>query len=57
MNDIGTGDIAALVGCKGVQSGDTLIDEDDKEEIILEGVSMPKPVFFCSIEANESRNS
>lgn len=51
------GDIGALVGCKNVRSGDTLIDELDQEKIILDGVKMPPPVFFCSIEAESSRDA
>jgi translation elongation factor EF-G len=45
------GDIGAILGCKNVRSGDTLIDEADSEKILLEGVKMPPPAFFCSIEA------
>lgn len=51
INDIGVGDIGAITGCKDIRSGDTIIDENDKEYIVLEGVKMPPAVFFCSIEA------
>jgi elongation factor G len=50
------GDIGAIVGCKEIRSGDTLLDEMDMEKIVLEGVRMPPPVFFCSIEPEESRD-
>ena len=38
---------------KEVHSGDTLIEKNDSQEIILPGVSMPPPVFFCSIAPEE----
>ena len=44
-----------MIGCKNIRSGDTIIDELDSERIVLEGVKMPPPVFFCSIEAQNSR--
>lgn len=56
LNEIGVGDIGAIVGCKDIRSGDTIIDENDNEKIILEGVKMPPPVFFCSIEPDNSRD-
>jgi len=56
LSEIGVGDIAAIVGCKNIRSGDTLIDENDQDRILLNGVNMPPPVFFCSIEAESSRD-
>ena len=56
LNEIGSGDIGAVMGLKNVRSGDTLIDEVDESRIVLEGVSMPPPVFFCSIEAESNRD-
>lgn len=56
LNEIGCGDIGAIVGCKDIRSGDTIIDEMDGERIVLEGVKMPPPVFFCSIEPENSRD-
>jgi elongation factor G len=56
MAEIGVGDIGAMIGCKNVRSGDTLIEENDTSRIILDGVKMPPPVFFCSIEAESSRD-
>ena len=56
MNEISVGDIGAITGLKNVRSGDTLIDELDTDKIILIGVHMPPPVFFCSIEAESSRD-
>lgn len=56
LSEIGVGDIGALIGCKNIRSGDTIIEENDQERIVLEGVKMPPPVFFCSIEAENSRD-
>ncbi|CAG9323281.1 FUSA [Blepharisma stoltei] len=50
VNEIGVGDIVALGGLKEVRSGDTLISKNDPEELVLAGVQMPPPVFFCRIE-------
>lgn len=56
ISEISAGDIGAITGLKNVRSGDTLIDESDPEKIILTGVNMPPPVFFCSIEAESARD-
>ncbi|CDW86051.1 translation elongation factor g [Stylonychia lemnae] len=56
LNEIGVGDIGAITGCKDIRSGDTLLEDLDEERIILEGVKMPPPVFFCSIEPENSRD-
>lgn len=42
---------------KGVRSGDTLIDELDTESRSLQfvGMNIPPPVFFCSIEPQQSQ--
>lgn len=55
LSEIAVGDIGAIIGCKNVRSGDTIIEETDPDRLILEGVKMPPPVFFCSIEAENSR--
>ena len=56
LEQAGVGDIAAITGCKDIRSGDTIIDETDTERITLEGVKMPPPVFFCSIEPENSKD-
>ena len=56
LSEIATGDIGAIVGCKNIRSGDTLIEEDDGERLVLDGLKMPPPVFFCTIEAESSRD-
>lgn len=50
LDEIKTGDIGALIGCKNIRSGDTIVDENSTSRALLSGVSMPPPVFFCSIE-------
>ena len=57
LNEIGCGDIGAMIGLKNVRSGDTLMDETEPNPIVLTGVKMPPPVFFCSIESESSRDS
>jgi elongation factor G len=54
LDQIKAGDIGALVGCKNIRSGDTIVDELNPTNSVLSGVNMPPPVFFCSIEARMS---
>ena len=54
LEEISAGDIGAIVGCKNVRSGDTILDETDDSKMLLSGVTMPPPVFFCSIEPDSS---
>ena len=56
VDEVGPGDITAVVGFKHVISGDTII-EDKSEERYLPGLDMPPAVFFCGIEASESKDS
>lgn len=56
LDEIRAGDIGAIVGCKNVRSGDTILEETDSSNIQLIGVNMPPPVFFCSIEAEMSKD-
>jgi elongation factor G len=56
INEIGVGDIGAIIGAKNLRSGDTIMEENDTNRIILDGVKMPPAVFFCSIEAESSRD-
>jgi len=55
LSEIAVGDIGAIIGCKNIRSGDTIIEDIDPDRIVLDGVKMPPPVFFCSIEAENSR--
>lgn len=56
IDELGVGDIGAITGVEGIRSGDTFLNEGDPERIILSGVTNPPPVFFCSIEAEYSRD-
>lgn len=49
--EIQEGDIVAISGLKTTKSGDTLIGKQDNEDIVLPGMDMPPPVFFCTLEA------
>jgi elongation factor G len=48
IDQIGAGDIAALVGLKNVFTGNTLCDE--KHPIVLEAIEFPEPVIEIVIE-------
>ena len=56
VEQIQAGDIGAIIGCKNIRSGDTMLDELDLSNTQIAGISMPPPVFFCSIEAELSRD-
>jgi elongation factor G len=48
IEDISTGDIAAVVGLKETKTGDTLCDESDP--ILIEAMRFPEPVIQQAIE-------
>ncbi len=48
VEEVHTGDIAAVVGLKNVSTGDTLCYED--EPIILKSIEIPEPVISVAIE-------
>ncbi len=48
IDEVYAGDICACVGLKGVNTGDTLCDED--KPIILESIVFPAPVISVAIE-------
>jgi len=48
INEVGAGDIAAIVGLKNTITGDTLCDE--KQPICLESMTFPEPVIKVAIE-------
>ena len=56
IEKIGVGDIGAIIGAKNLRSGDTIIDENDTNRIILNSIKNPPAVFFCSIEAESARD-
>ena len=48
IGEVGTGDIAAVVGLKNTGTGDTLCSESDT--IILERMTFPEPVISVAVE-------
>ncbi len=48
IKEVWAGDIAAVVGLKGVTTGDTICDE--KSPVILEAMDFPEPVISVAIE-------
>src|SRR5690606_16600350 len=50
LDEVGAGNIVAVVGIKDSITGDTLCDQD--EPIILERMDFPEPVISMSIEPN-----
>ena len=54
VNQVGCGQIAVISGFKETTTGDTLVTglsfAKAHPELKLAGVSIPDPVFFCSIE-------
>lgn len=55
VEQIGAGDIGALVGLKEVKTGDTLADPDCP--VVLESIRFPEPMIGYSIEARSSKES
>jgi elongation factor G len=49
VDEVGPGNIAAVVGFKFTNTGDTLVDAKE-EEVSLPGMRIPDPVIFQSIE-------
>lgn len=52
LYEVQTGDIAAVVGIKDIQTGDTLCNPD--KPIVLEEIQFPEPVIGMVIEAKRS---
>jgi len=48
VNEVGAGDIAAIVGLKGTTTGDTLCDQNNP--IVLESITFPEPPVSIAIE-------
>ena len=48
IDELGAGDIGALVGFKDIKTGDTLCDE--KRPIVLESMDFPDPVIGLAVE-------
>lgn len=54
IQEVHTGDIAAIVGLKDTTTGDTLVSENDN--IILESMSFPEPVIHVAIEPKSKQD-
>jgi len=54
LEEVGAGDIAAVVGFKDIRTGDTLCDED--HPIALESMTFPDPVIGLSIEPKTQKD-
>jgi len=48
IKEIGTGDIAAVIGLKDTTTGNTLCDE--KRPVLLESITFPEPVIKIAVE-------
>lgn len=48
VDEVGAGDIAAVLGMKGTFTGDTICDASNA--IVLESITFPEPVIFLTIE-------
>ena len=48
VNEVGAGDIAAIVGLKGTTTGNTLCDPS--HPIVLESINFPEPPVSIAIE-------
>jgi elongation factor G len=55
VEQIGAGDIGALVGLKEVKTGDTLADPDNP--VLLENIHFPEPMIGYAIEARSAKES
>ena len=55
IDELGAGDIGAVVGFKDIRTGDTLCDE--KHHIILESMDFPDPVIGVAIEPKTQADS
>ncbi len=54
IDEVGAGDIAAVVGFKDIKTGDTLCDE--KHPILLESMTFPEPVIGIAIEPKTQKD-
>ncbi|KNC50479.1 translation elongation factor G [Thecamonas trahens ATCC 50062] len=50
VKEIGPGALGAALGLRDAATGDTVVAGNDKHPVVLAGVSMPPPVFFCAVE-------
>ena len=54
VDQIGAGDICAIVGVKDIRTGDTLCDENN--QIVLESMDFPAPVIGIAVEPKTQKD-
>ena len=54
VDEVGPGDIVALVGIKNITTGDTLCSVGNP--VVLEGVTFPEPVISMAVEPKSSKD-
>jgi len=52
VEEVTAGDVVAVAGLTKTKSGDTLLDKGERGDLLLPGLTMPPPVFFCSISSD-----
>lgn len=52
VEEVTAGDVVAVAGLAKTKSGDTLLDKGERGDLLLPGLTMPPPVFFCSISSD-----
>eukprot|EP00871_Galdieria_phlegrea_P004366 jgi/Galph1/4930/GphlegSOOS_G3511.1 len=53
--EVKAGGVYAVMGLKETVSGDTLVDSNDNNATLLQGLHVPQPVFYTSIEPESSK--
>lgn len=56
MSEATAGDIVALTGLTNTASGDTIIEASDLEQVLLERIVTPQPVFTYSVEPETQKD-
>lgn len=56
VNEISTGDIAAVIGLTDTKSGDTLTDREEPNPKVLEGFDIPESVFLSSLDIDHTKD-
>ena len=55
LAELGPGNVGCIVGLKHTVTGDTLVlDKGPLHDYLLDGLSIPKPVFFMTVEPEQS---
>eukprot|EP00123_Amoebidium_parasiticum_P003501 comp14806_c0_seq1/m.11252 comp14806_c0_seq1/g.11252 ORF comp14806_c0_seq1/g.11252 comp14806_c0_seq1/m.11252 type:complete len:750 (-) comp14806_c0_seq1:162-2411(-) len=56
IQDVEAGHIAVALGLKKARTGDTLVALNGNKNLFLEGLRVPDPVFFCTVEPCSSKD-